>query len=58
MQDQVNQKEIHQIKKGKGDSPFFLFAIEFSFNLSMFADSKYIGLWQLLEKLEKSQFSS
>ena len=44
------------MEKQRADRPFFLFAIEFSYNLSMFADSNSLGLWQLLEKSEKNQF--
>ena len=48
----ANQKPQAKIRKEKekDDSPFFPFVIEFSDNLSMFADSIYIGLWQLLAK--------
>ena len=45
------------MEKERANRPFFLFAIEFSYNLSMFADSNSLGLWQLLEKSERNLFS-
>ena len=45
------------MEKERANRPFFLFAIEFSYNLSMFANSNSLGLWQLLEKSERNLFS-